>query len=61
MGLPGDSGPRSQAYHRCVYQRLSDAIVALECVDNIGAALEKELDAMADELLANPHLLDMGR
>jgi RHS repeat-associated protein len=57
--LPGHGkrAPHSQGYHQWVYKRLQDAIKGVEGEEAIGAALEAELDAIRQDLLANPDLL----
>ncbi len=58
LALPGHTGPHSEAYHKLVYARLKQAIEGLSDTSEIRAALEAELKALAEELRANPGLIN---
>jgi hypothetical protein len=56
LELPGHTGSHSQAYHQYVYDSLSNSIKGLTDEQEIRAALEAELKALREELIANPDL-----
>ena len=63
LDLPADihKGPHSQQYHQWLYDRLTRATAGAESPADFRAALVSELGAIADDLWANPSLIDMGR